>query len=148
MAGDTVKTPAAIWAGRDIFDLFDSNGNGRLCADELLLGLALMAQPVTKADIDFLIDLTDSDGDRLISREEFDRLRKRAPAPFYGGELAFATFGGPVIDLGSLSDYLSHRRMTFSSAQVTAFLRNINPDGHPVLSRDLYEAFVRAYRDA
>ncbi|MFI6295130.1 EF-hand domain-containing protein [Nonomuraea sp. NPDC050790] len=142
------RAPAAVWADRDVFDLFDSDRDGLLSADEILLGLGLMAQPVTRSDVEFLIGLTDGDGDGRISRAEFAQLRERAPAPFYGGELVFAGFGSPVIDTGALLDYLRRRGLDFSRAQVTAFLRNVHPQGRAALPCEVYEAFVRAYREA
>lgn len=148
MTYGALRAPEAIWADRDAFDLFDSDRDGLLSADEILLGLGLMAQPVSRSDVDFLIELTDSDGDGLISRAEFAQLRERAPAPFYGGELVFAHFDSPVIDTRTLRDYLCCRGLDFSRAQVTAFLRNVHPQGRAALPCEVYEAFVRAYRDA
>ncbi|WP_157254410.1 EF-hand domain-containing protein [Nonomuraea typhae] len=128
---------------RDAFELFDSNGDGRLSAEEILLGLALM-HPVSGEDVDFLITLAGSDDDGLVSRKGFDRLRERAPAPFYG-ELLHTRFAARI-DARSLRQWLAFRGLDFPRAQIVAFLRNINPTGRPVLPRPLYESFVRAYR--
>ncbi|MFI6538572.1 EF-hand domain-containing protein [Nonomuraea sp. NPDC050547] len=148
MPHQALQTPTAAWEGRDTFDLFDSDRDGQLSADEVLLGLTVMGEPVTRHDVEFLIDLIDDDGDGRITRANFDRLRERAPAPFYSGELLYGRFGADVLDIRSLSRYLLERGLRFTRAQVGAFLRNLHPDGLTRLPRERYAAFVRAYRDA
>ncbi len=47
MAHDALRAPEAVWDDRDTFDLFDGDRDGRLSADEILLGPAVTAQPLT-----------------------------------------------------------------------------------------------------
>jgi len=74
-------------AETDLFDGLDKDGDGFISRDELTQGLKLVGLDVNEAEIDAFLKLVDTDGDQLISRQEFaEVLAKRfdsdlAPAP-------------------------------------------------------------------
>ena len=70
---------------REAFLLFDRNGDGVICFNDLQAAMNLINEQLTEEEIWEMLDLADTDGDMVISYDEFydlmvhrvDELRKR-----------------------------------------------------------------------
>ena len=81
-------------AEQDLFDELDENGDGFISRDELSKGLKAVGFELSETEIDAFLKLVDTNGDQVISREEFkDVLAKR-----FDHDLA------PTVEHASLED--------------------------------------------
>ncbi|KAH3859222.1 calmodulin-like [Dreissena polymorpha] len=59
---------------RTAFRVFDKDGNGYLSAQELKMTMTLLGAQMSQSEIDYMISVTDVDGDGLINYDEFIRI--------------------------------------------------------------------------
>ncbi|MET9487174.1 EF-hand domain-containing protein [Nocardia sp. NPDC006630] len=132
------------------FDLFDTDGDGRISATDLVnaiqgLGLALSAD-----DAAAFVAAADTDGDGLISQDEFDLARadglesddERADATFD----VFDTNGDQLISLEELEDVAVW--LTLYDRDQAELLLNADTDGDQQLTKAEFRALYARLRSA
>ena len=62
--------------GADIFQEFDTDGDGQISREELRAGFAKIGEELSEADIDAIMTLADTDGDGTIDTNEFVQMGK------------------------------------------------------------------------
>jgi Ca2+-binding EF-hand superfamily protein len=67
---------------KEIFDIFDKDGDGQITTDELFSVLQKIHPGITKHEINLMMDSVDEDNDHEISFDEFTKMMKQAPNPF------------------------------------------------------------------
>ncbi|CAK7323155.1 unnamed protein product [Dovyalis caffra] len=72
-----------------VFRLFDRNGNGYISAAELAGSMAKMGQPLTYKELTEMIKEADTDGDGVISFNEFATVMAKSAMEFLGISLPF-----------------------------------------------------------
>lgn len=59
---------------REAFQIFDSDGNGNISADELRQIMANLGEKMTQEEVEEMVKEADIDGDGQINYEEFVRM--------------------------------------------------------------------------
>lgn len=67
-----------------VFQLFDRDGNGYITAAELAGSMAKMGQPLTYTELKEMIEEADTDGDGVISFNEFASVMAQSAMEFLG----------------------------------------------------------------
>ncbi|QHO18218.1 hypothetical protein HN873_034610 [Arachis hypogaea] len=72
----------------DVFRVFDRDGNGFITAAELAGSMARMGQPLTYRELAAMMAQADSNGDGVISFEEFVNILAKSASDFLGIKVA------------------------------------------------------------
>ncbi|MED6195335.1 putative calcium-binding protein cml16 [Stylosanthes scabra] len=72
----------------DVFRVFDRDGNGFITAAELAGSMAKMGQPLTYRELATMMAQADSNGDGVISFEEFVSILAKSASDFLGIKVA------------------------------------------------------------
>lgn len=76
MSGSDIEDDEDLAALADTFDLFDKNGNGSICKEELGSLLRAVGENPSQREIDFFIKSCDKNKNDLIEFEDFRHLMK------------------------------------------------------------------------
>jgi len=70
-------------AASDLFGVFDTDGDGFICGEELKSALELIGQKISKRELKQMLKMLDTDNDGRISREEFNIVLRAPPGSPY-----------------------------------------------------------------
>lgn len=128
----------------DTFDLWDQDGDGLISADDILAGITALGLEIDADAVQRLVAAADTDGDWLVSREEFEAARADHDPEITDPEAAFDTFDidrNNLIELDELESLLrTCPGLTDESAE--SLLTAADADGDGYLSRAEFAALL------